>query len=149
MCSFSFRSEGLTVFCWSFIFGYLSFDSFFSRVDTGHVFLCSMFRHPSVGCITCECSSLPYSLLWLSSCGFSFLSGLFSLWLPYPGVNPIASLVTLLYSFRLTQMSTPRTVLIYVVCLSLCFPHYSSLCLPDGLQFFCHGPFWLCCGCPW
>ena len=21
------------------------------------------------------------------------------------------------------------------------FPHYSSLCLPDGLRFFCHGPF--------
>ena len=110
-------------------------------MDTGHVFLCSMFRHPSVVCIACECSSLPHSLLWLSSCGFSFLSGLFSLWLPYPGVNPVASLVTLLYSFRLTQTSTSRTVLIYVVCLSFCFPHYCSLCLPDGFQFFCHGPF--------
>ena len=87
-------------------------------MDTGHVFLCSRFRHPSVGCITCECSSLPHSLLWLSSCGFIFLSGLFSLWLPFPGVNPVASLVTLLYSFRLTQTSTSRTVLIYVVCLS-------------------------------
>ena len=98
-------------------------------MDTGHVFLCSMFRHPSVGCIACECSSLPHSLLWLSSCGFSFLSGLFSRWLPYPGVNPLASLVTLLYSFGLTRTSTSRTVLLYVVCLSFCFPHYSSLCL--------------------
>ena len=70
-----------------------------------------------------------------------FLSGLFSLWLPYPGVNPVASIVTLLYSFRLTQTSTSRTVLICVVCLRFCFPHYSSLCLPDGLKFFCHGPF--------
>ena len=96
----------------------MSFGSFFSRMDIGHVFLCSMFRHPSVGCITCEYSSLPHSLLWLSSWGFSFLCGLFSLWLPYPGVNPVASLVTLLYSFRLTQTSTSRTVLIYVVCLS-------------------------------
>ena len=52
-----------------------------------------------------------------------------------PGVNPVASLVTLLYSFRLTQTSTSRTVLIYVVCLSFCFPHYSSRCLPDDLQF--------------
>ena len=77
-----------------------------------------MFRHASVGYITCECSSLPHSLLWLSSCGFSFLSGLFSLWLPAPGVNPVASLVSLLYSFRLTQTSTSGTVLIYVVCLS-------------------------------
>ena len=77
-----------------------------------------MFRHPSVRRITCECSSLPHSLLWLSSCGFSFLSGLFSLWLPAPGVNPVASLVTLLYSFRLTQTSTSGTVLIYVVYLS-------------------------------
>ena len=106
-------------------------------MDTGHVFLCSMFCHPSVGCIACDCSYLPHSLLWLSSCGFSFLGGLFSLWLPYPGVNPVPSL---LYSFRLTQTSTSRTVLIYVVCLSFCFPHYSSLCLPDGVQFFCHGP---------
>ena len=61
-----------------------------------------------------ECSSLPHSLLWLSSGGFSFLSGLFSLWLPYPGVNPLASIVTLLYSFRLTQTSTSRPALICV-----------------------------------
>ena len=33
--------------------------------------------------------------------------------------------------------------------LEFCFPHYFSLCLPDGLLFFCHGPFWFCCGCPW
>ena len=49
-------------------------------------------------------------------------------------MNPVASLVTLLYSFRLTRTSTSRTVLVYVVCLSFCFPHYSSLCLPDGLH---------------
>ena len=45
--------EALAVFCWSFIFGELPFFSFFSRVGTGHVFLCSVFRHPSGGCITC------------------------------------------------------------------------------------------------
>ena len=67
----------------------------------------------------------------------------------YPGLNPVASIVTLRYSFRLTLTSTSRTVLICVFGLSFCFPHYSSLCLPDGLQFFCHGPFWFCCGCPW
>ena len=98
-----------------------------------------------LGASRVECSSLPHSLLLLSPCGFSFLSGLFSLWLPYP----LASIVTLLYSFRLTQTSTSRTVLICVVCLRFCFPQYSSLCLPDGLQYFCHGPFWFCCGCPW
>ena len=58
-----------------------------------------------------------------------FLSGLFSVWLPYPGLNPLASIVTLRYSFRLTPTSTSRTVLICVVGLSFCFPHYSSLCL--------------------
>ena len=102
-----------------------------------------------LGASRVECSYLPHSLLWLSPGGFSFLSGLFSLWLPYPGVNPVASIVTLLYSFRLTQTSTSRAVLICVVCLRFCFPHYSSLCLPDGFQYFCHGPFWFCCGCPW
>ena len=70
-------------------------------------------------------------------------------WLPYPGLNPAASIVTLRYSFRLTPTSTSRTVLICVVGLSFCFPLYSSLCLPDCLQFFCHGPFWFCCGCSW
>ena len=102
-----------------------------------------------LGASRVECSSLPHSLLLLSPYGFSFLSSLFSLWLPYPGVNPLASIVTLLSSFQLTQTSTSRTVLICVVCLRFCFPHYSSLCLPDGLQYFCHGPFWFCCGCPW
>ena len=56
-------------------------------------------------------------------------------------MKPFASVVTLLYSFRLTQTSTSRTVLICVVCLRFCFPHYSSLCLPDGFPYFCHGPF--------
>ena len=70
-------------------------------------------------------------------------------WLPYPELNPVASIVTLRYSFRLTPTSTSRTVLICVVGLSFCLPHYSSLCLPDGFQFFCHVPFWFCCGCPW
>ena len=32
----------------------ITFFSFFSRVGTGHFFLCSMFRHSSVGCITCR-----------------------------------------------------------------------------------------------
>ena len=102
-----------------------------------------------LGASRVECSSLPHSLLLLSPCGFSFQSGLFSLWLPYPGVNPLASIVTLLYSFQLTQSSTSMTVLICVVCLRFCFPHYSTLCLPDGLQYFCHGPFLFSCGCPW
>ena len=104
-----------------------------------------------LGCITCRMffpsSFAPFALL--SPCGFSFLSGLFSLWLPYPGVNPLTSIITLLYSFQLTQTSTSRTVLICLVCLRFCFPHYSSLCLSDGLQYFCHGPFWFCCGFPW
>ena len=67
-----------------------------------------------LGASRVECSFLPHSLLWLSSLGFSFLSGLFSLWLLYPVVNPLASIVTLLYSFRLTQTSTSRLVLICV-----------------------------------
>ena len=52
-----------------------------------------------LGASRVECSSLPHSPLLLSPCGFSFLSGLFSLWLSYPGVNPLDSLVTLLYNF--------------------------------------------------
>ena len=92
-----------------------------------------------------ECSSLPHSLLLLSPCGFSYQSGLFSLLLPYSGVNPLVSIVTLMYSFQLTQTSASMTVLICVVCLRFCFPHYSTLCLPDGLQYFCHGPFLFSC----
>ena len=125
------RSEGLAVFAGvsSSVNGQLSVSSA----------LCFVILR--LGASRVECSSLPHSLLWRSPWGFSFLSGLFSLWLPYPGVNPVASIVTLLYSFRLTQTSTSRTVLICVVCLRFCFPHYSSLRLPDGLQYFCHGPF--------
>ena len=82
-----------------------------------------------LGASRVECSSLPHSLLLLSPGGFSFLSGLFSLWLLYPGVNPLASIVTLLYSFRLTQTSTSRTVLICVVrlCCLLSLGSYSWL----------------------
>ena len=99
-----------------------------------------------LGASRVKCSSLPHSLLLLSPYGFSYQSGLFSLLLPYPGVNPLASIVTLVYSFQLTQTSASMTVLICVVCLRFCFPHYSTLCLPDGLQYFCHGPFFSAAG---
>ena len=40
-------------FSWSFLLGFIAvFFSFFHRVGAGHVFLCSMWRTPSVGCIT-------------------------------------------------------------------------------------------------
>ena len=46
-----------------------------------------------------ECYSLPHSLLFcFLLCGFGYQSGLSSLLLPYPGVNPIASIVTLVCS---------------------------------------------------
>ena len=52
------RSEGLAVFAGvsSSVNCHFSVSlvSFFSRVGTGHVLLCSMFSHPSVGCITCR-----------------------------------------------------------------------------------------------
>ena len=102
-----------------------------------------------LGASRVECSSLPHSLFLLSPCGFSYQGGLFSLLLPYSGVNPLASIVTLVYSFQLTQTSSSMTVLICVVCLRFCFPHYSMLCLPDGLQYFCHGPFLFSGGCSW
>ena len=63
-----------------------------------------------LGASRVECSSLPHSLLLLSPCGFSYQSGLFSLLLPYPGVNPLASIVTLMYSFRLTQTAASMNV---------------------------------------
>ena len=143
------RSEGLAVFAGvSF-----SVNCHFavSLAEWALVMFCSAlcFVILRLGASCVECSSLPLSLLLLFPCGFSFQSGLFSLWLPYPGVNLLASIVTLLYSFQLAQTSTSMTVLICVVCLRFCFPHYSSLCLPDGLQYFCHGPFWFSCGCPW
>ena len=135
------RSEGLAVFAGvsSSVNGQLSVSWQSGHWSCFSSALCFVILR--LGASLVECSSLPHSLLWRSPCGFSFLSGLFSLWLLYPGVNPVASIVTLLYSFRLTQTTTSRTVLICVVCLWFCFPHYSSLCLPDGLQYFCHGPF--------
>ena len=48
------HSEGLAVFAGVSSLVNCRFFSFFSRVGTGHVLLCSMFRHPSVGCITCR-----------------------------------------------------------------------------------------------
>ena len=48
------RSEGLAVFAGVSSSVNCHFFSFFSRVGTGHVLVCSMFRHPSVGCITCR-----------------------------------------------------------------------------------------------
>ena len=142
------RSKGLTVFAgvsssvnchltvslaeWTLVmFPLLYVSSSFGWVHHVRMFFPSSF------------ASLAFSLR------VQFLSGLFSVWLPYPGLNPVASIVTLRYSFRLTPTSTSLTVLICVVGLSFCFPHYSSLCLPDGFQFFCHGPFWFCCRCPW
>ena len=104
-----------------------------------------------VGASRVECSFLPHSLLLLFPCGFSCQGGLFNLFCcwPYPGVNPLASIVTLMYSFQLTQTSASMPVLVCVVCLRFCFPHYSTFCLPDGLQYFCHGSFSFSCGCPW
>ena len=135
------RSEGLAVFAGvsSSVNGQLSVSLAEWALVVFSSALCFVILR--LGASRVECSSLPHSLLWRSPWGFSFLSDLFSLWLPYPGVNPVASIVTLLYSFRLTQTSTSRTVLICVVCLRFYFPHYSSLCLPGGFQFFCHGPF--------
>ena len=53
VCSFS-----IVVKDWQFLLEFhlqlVAVFSFFSRVGTGHVLLCSMFRHPSVGCITCR-----------------------------------------------------------------------------------------------
>ena len=63
-----------------------------------------------LGASRVECSSLPHSLLLLSPCGFSYQSGWFSLLLPYPGVNPLASIVTLMYSFQLTQTAASMNV---------------------------------------
>ena len=94
-----------------------------------------------LGASRVECSSLPHSLLLLSPCGFSFQSGLFSLWLPYPGVNPLVSIVTLLYSSSwLRRLLLWRCWYVWFAW-GFVFPHYSSLCVPDGLQYFCHGPF--------
>ena len=53
-CVHSRSYQRIGSFCWSFIFGYWPFISFFGRVGPGHVFLCSVFRNPSVGCITCR-----------------------------------------------------------------------------------------------
>ena len=60
-----------------------------------------------LGASRVECSSLPHSLLLLSPCRFSYQSGLFSLLLPYTGVIP---LVTLMYSFQLTQTAASMNV---------------------------------------
>ena len=104
-------------------------------------FLCYIFRHPSVGCVLGR-MFFPSAFAPLAFfLRVQFPLGFFSLGLRYPVVNPFASIVTLLCSFRLTQTSTSRTVLICVVCLGFCFPHYSSLYLLDGFQYFCHGPF--------
>ena len=52
VCSFSVIAKD-----WQFLLEFhlrlMVIGQFFGRVGTGHVFLCSMFRHPSVGCITC------------------------------------------------------------------------------------------------
>ena len=105
------------------------------------MFSCYIFRHPSVGCV-------PGRMFFPSAFAplafflrVQFPVGLFSLGLRYPVVNPFASLVTLLCSFRLTQTSASRTVLICVVCVRFCFSHYSSLYLLGGFQYFCRGPF--------
>ena len=145
VCSFSIVAKD-----WQFLLGFhLRLNAIFSVSLALVMFYSALcFVILRLGASHVECSSLPHLLLWLSPCGFSYQSGLFSPWLPYPGVNPLASIVTLLYSFRLTQTSTSRTVLICVVCLRFCFPHCSPLCLPNGLQYFCHGPFWFSCGCP-
>ena len=143
------RSEGLAVFAGvsSSVNGHLSVSLAEWALVMFSSALCFVILR--LGASRVECSFLPHSLLWLSPCGFSFLSGLFSLWLPYPGVNPVASIVTLLYSFRLTQTSTSRTVLICVVCLR--FVSHITLhfvCL-TAYNTSVMAPFWFCCGCPW
>ena len=135
------RSEGLAVFAG--VSSSVNYRCLVSLAEWALVLFSSArcFIILRVGASRVECSSLPHLLLLLFPSGFSCQSGLFNLLLPYPGVNLLASLATLMYSFLLTQTSTYMTVLVCVVCLRFCFPHYSALCLPDGLQDFCHGPF--------
>ena len=133
------RSEGLAVFAGvsSSVTGHLSV----SLAEWALVMFSLLYVSSSFGWVQHVSNVLPpHTLLWLSPWGFSFLSGRFSLWLPCPGVNPLASMVTLLYSFRLTQTSISRTVL-YVWFAWGFVSHITLHCLPDGLQFFCHGPF--------
>ena len=58
------RNEGLEVFL-KILLGFIAIFSFFHRVGTGHIFLCSMWHSPSVGCITCRMffpfSSAPFA----------------------------------------------------------------------------------------
>ena len=103
--------------------------------------LCSMFRHPLVGCVTGRMffpSSLAPLVFFLR---VQFPVGSVQPLVAVPWGEPFCVYSHLLYSFWLTQTSTSRTVLICVVCLRFRFPHYSSLCLRDGFQYFCHGPF--------
>ena len=65
VCSFSIVAKDWQFFL-EFHLELVAVFSFFSRVGTGHVLLCSIFRHLSVGCITCRMFSLPHSLLLLS-----------------------------------------------------------------------------------
>ena len=53
VCSFSIVAKDWQLFL-KFHLRLVAVFSFFSRVGTGHVLLCPMFRHPSVGCITCR-----------------------------------------------------------------------------------------------
>ena len=93
------RNEGFAFFpgCSSWFSCLLSY---FSRVGTGPVLLCSRLRCPTVGLITCR-MFFPSSFvpLALSFAGSVTHSGLSSILLPYPGVNPLASVVTLVCSF--------------------------------------------------
>ena len=61
------HSEGLAVFL-EFLLGFIAVFSFFHRVGTGHVFLYSIWRSPSVGYITCR-MFFPSSF---APCAFSF-----------------------------------------------------------------------------
>ena len=143
------RSEGLAVFAGvsSSVIGHLSVSLAEWALFMFSSALCFVILR--LGASRVECSSLPHSLLLNFSLRVQFPEWSVQPLVAVPWGNPVASIVTLLYSFRLTQTSSSRTVLICVVCLRFCFPHYSSLCPPDGFQYFCHGPFWFCCGCPW
>ena len=92
------RNEGFAFFP-----GYSSWVSclfsFFSRVGPGPVLLCSRLRRPSVGWITCRMFFLLHSFLLLSPLGVGHQRDLSSLLLPYLGVNPLASIVTLVCGF--------------------------------------------------
>ena len=81
------RNEGLAVFPGVFFLGSVPFSVSFTEwalVMSSSALYGVVLQ---LGASRVECFSLPHSLLLLSPCGFLYQSGLFSLLLPYPGVN--------------------------------------------------------------